>query len=68
MYYVTFTNNEIEQEEKFSFTNFNGALRMYIKTLDVPFWECDISNLKILKNNRDLTNEVNKFLSKNWRD
>lgn len=67
MYYITFINNETKQKEKMVFSNFKGAFCQYIEILNKPWWEADISELKIFKNSRELTKEINKFLSKNWR-
>lgn len=68
MYYITFINNETSKKEKITFTNFKAAFCQYIEVLNMNWWDADISELKIFKNNRELTTEVNKFLSKNWRD
>jgi hypothetical protein len=62
MFTIEFYNNEISRTEKIEFKTFKEALQEYLKILDIPWWEADISDLKIFKNGKDITKKVNKIL------
>lgn len=62
MYIVEFINNEISKKEQISFTRFQPAFIQYIEILSMPWWDADISDLKILKNGKDITEKLNKIL------
>lgn len=62
MYKIIFYNNEIDKKEGDIYYNFKDALYKYIEILNAPWWECDISDLKILKDNKNITKKVNKIL------
>ena len=59
---IIFYNNEMNKYEILKFKTFKKALQEYLIILDIPWWECDISNLKIFKNGKDITKKVNKIL------
>lgn len=62
MFTIEFYNNEISGTEKIEFATFREALQEYLRILDIPWWDADISDLKILKDNKNITKKVNKIL------
>ena len=64
MYRITFYNNEIDKKEGFIWSTFKEALKQYLEILEMPWWDVDISDLKILKNGKDITKKVNKILER----
>ena len=62
MYRITFYNNEIGKKEGFIWSTFKEALKQYLEILEFPWWDADISELKILKDNKNITEKVNKIL------
>lgn len=62
MFTIEFYNNEISRIEKIEFKTLKEALQAYLKILDIPWWDADIRDLKILKNGKDITEKVNELL------
>lgn len=62
MFTIEFYNNEISKKEKYKCATFKECLHAYLEMLTLPWWEADISELKILKDNKNITKKVNKFL------
>ena len=62
MYTLKFYNNDISKEEVLTYDTFREALYFYIEYEALPYWECDLKDLKIFKNNVDITKEVKKIL------
>lgn len=62
MYKVTYINNELEELESLDFKTFKEALFEYLGLLTITWWDYDISELKIIENDKDITTKVNEFI------
>ena len=49
MYKITFYNNDIGQVEELKFKKLEEALKVFQEIADTPWWEADISNLTLNK-------------------
>lgn len=62
MYKVEYINNELEELESLDFETFREALYEYLGLLIINWWDYDISELKIIENDKDITTKVNEFI------
>lgn len=47
---------------KKSFEDFKEAFNEYVEVLNIPWWEVEISELKIYKGDKDITERINKLI------